>query len=188
MCKNIYIYVGAQPVSLCTYNHRSPSSSSSSSCRAATRISLTLSRHFSLSFITSSRSSGLHPVSSHSCCRPAFARLHVCVHRSKSLMSSSLILQQCPACLVRLTWIVFMMGNYYYILAEISSLHIIPILYNIPLYIAIQYIRTPQHSLWFWSTILYSLKYAYKSNRYVFPSTCNDDVLFLSYNHLHIQK
>ena len=44
------------------------------------RISLTLSRHFSLSFITSGRSSGLHPVSSHSCwmyvCagRPAFAR------------------------------------------------------------------------------------------------------------------
>ena len=30
------------------------------------RISLTLSRHFSLSFIASGRSSGLHPVSSHS--------------------------------------------------------------------------------------------------------------------------
>ena len=44
-----------------------------------TRISLALSRHFSLSFITSGRSSGLHPVSSHSYCmyilagRPAFA-------------------------------------------------------------------------------------------------------------------
>ena len=44
------------------------------------RISLTLSRHFSLSFIASGRSSGLHPVSSHSCCmyvragRPVFAR------------------------------------------------------------------------------------------------------------------
>ena len=44
------------------------------------RIFLTLSRHFSLSFIASGRSSGLHPVSSHSCCmyvrtgRPAFAR------------------------------------------------------------------------------------------------------------------
>ena len=43
------------------------------------RISLTLSRHFSLSFIASGRSSGLHPVSSHSCCmyvragHPAFA-------------------------------------------------------------------------------------------------------------------
>ena len=32
------------------------------------RISLTISRHFSLSFIASGRSSGLHPVSSHSCC------------------------------------------------------------------------------------------------------------------------
>ena len=32
------------------------------------RISLTLSRHFSLSFIASGRSSELHPVSSHSCC------------------------------------------------------------------------------------------------------------------------
>ena len=32
------------------------------------RISLTVSRHFSLSFIASGRSSGLQPVSSHSCC------------------------------------------------------------------------------------------------------------------------
>ena len=32
------------------------------------RISLNLSRHFSQSFITSGRSSGLHPLSSHSCC------------------------------------------------------------------------------------------------------------------------
>ena len=31
------------------------------------QISLTLSRHFSLSFIASDRSSGLHPISSHSC-------------------------------------------------------------------------------------------------------------------------
>ena len=80
-------------------------------------ISLTLSRHFSLSFIASGRSSGLHPVSSQSCCiyvragRPAFARLYVGVHRSTSLMSSSLLLQQCPASLVRLTWIVFVMGG-----------------------------------------------------------------------------
>ena len=81
------------------------------------RISLTLSRHFSLSFITSGRSSGLHPVSSHSCCmyvragRSAFALPYVGVHRSTSLMSSSLLLQQCPACLVHLTWIVFVMGG-----------------------------------------------------------------------------
>ena len=80
-------------------------------------ISLTLSRHFFLLFITSGRSSGLHPVSSHSCCmyvragRPAFARPYVGVHRSTSLMSSSLLLQQCPSCLVRLTWIVFVMGG-----------------------------------------------------------------------------
>ena len=81
------------------------------------RISLTLSRHFSLSFITSGRSSGLHSVSSHSCLmyvragRPSFARPYVGVHRSISLMSSSLLFQQCPACLVRLTWIVFMTGS-----------------------------------------------------------------------------
>ena len=81
------------------------------------KISLTLSRHFSLSFITSGRSSGLHPVSSHSCCmyvlagRPAFARPYVGVHRSTSLISSSVFLQQCSACLVRLTWIVFVMGS-----------------------------------------------------------------------------
>ena len=81
------------------------------------RISLTLSRHFSLSFIASGRSSGLHPVSSHSCWmyvragRPDFARPYVGVHRSTSLMSSSLLLQQCPTCLVRLTWIVFVMGG-----------------------------------------------------------------------------
>ena len=81
------------------------------------RISLTLSRHFSLSFIASGRSSGLHPISSHCCCmyvqagRPAFARPYVRVHRSTSLMSSSLVLQQCPACLIRLTWIVFVMGG-----------------------------------------------------------------------------
>ena len=33
------------------------------------------------------------------------------VHKSTSLMSSSLLLQQCPACLVHLTWIVFMTGG-----------------------------------------------------------------------------
>ena len=81
------------------------------------RISLTLSRHSSLSFIALGRSSGQHPVSSHSCWmyvragRPAFARPCVGVHKSTSLMSSSLLLQQCPACLVRLTWIVFVIGG-----------------------------------------------------------------------------
>ena len=82
-----------------------------------TRVSLTLSRHFSLSFIASDRSSGQHPVSSHSCWMyvragcPAFARPCVGVHKNTSLMSSSLLLQQCPACLVRLTWIVFVIGG-----------------------------------------------------------------------------
>ena len=61
------------------------------------RISLTLSRHSSLSFIAQGRSSGQHPVSSHSCWmyvragRPAFARPCVGVHKSTSLMSSSLL-------------------------------------------------------------------------------------------------
>ena len=81
------------------------------------RISLTLSRHSSLSFIALGRSSGQHPVSSHSCWmyvragRPAFARPCVGIHKSTSLMSSTLLLQQCPACLVRLTWIVFVIGG-----------------------------------------------------------------------------
>ena len=81
------------------------------------QISLPLSRHFSLSFIASGKSSKLLPVSSQSCCmyvragRPAFARPYEGVHRSTSLMSSSLLLQQCPACLVRLTLIVFVMGG-----------------------------------------------------------------------------
>ena len=81
------------------------------------RISLTLSHHFSLLLIASGWFSGLHPISSHSCCmyvqagRPAFARPYVGVHWSTSLMSSSLLLQQCPTCLVRLTWIVFVMGG-----------------------------------------------------------------------------
>ena len=81
------------------------------------RISLTISRHFSLSFIALGRSSGQYPVSSHSCWmyvragRPAVARPCVGVHKSTSLMSSSLLLQQCPVCMVRLTWIVFVIGG-----------------------------------------------------------------------------
>ena len=81
------------------------------------RISLIPSRHFSLSFIPAGWSSGLHPLSSHSCCmyvlagRPAFARPYAGVHRSSSLMSSFLLLQQCPASLVRLTCIVFVIGG-----------------------------------------------------------------------------
>ena len=96
-------------VCVCTYHHHH--------VVPLARISLTLSRYFSLSFIASGRSSGLHPVSSHSCCldvragRHAFAWPYAGVRRSTSLMSSSLLLQQCPACLVRLTCIVFVTGG-----------------------------------------------------------------------------
>ena len=81
------------------------------------QISLTLSRHSSLSFIASNRSSGLYPVSSLSYCmyvqtgRPAFARLCEGAHKSTSPMSWSVLPEQCPACLVRLTLIVFRMGS-----------------------------------------------------------------------------
>ena len=81
------------------------------------RISLILSRHSSLLFIALGRSSGQQPVSSHSCWmhvragRPAFARPCVGIHKSTSLMSSSLLLQQCPAVLVRLPWLVFVIGG-----------------------------------------------------------------------------
>ena len=83
------------------------------------RISLTLSLHVSLSFIVFGRSSWLHPVSSHSCCmnvragRPAFDWPYAGVHRSTSLTMSSLLLQQCPACLVRLACIVFVIWGWW---------------------------------------------------------------------------
>ena len=72
---------------------------------------------YTRSFIASGRSSGPHPISSHSCWmyvwagRPAFAQPYVGVHRSTSLMSSSLHLQLWPACLDHLTCIVFVMGG-----------------------------------------------------------------------------
>ena len=61
------------------------------------RISLTFSRHSSLSFIALGRSSGQHPVSSYSWMyvragQPASARPCLGVHKSTSLMSSSLLL------------------------------------------------------------------------------------------------
>ena len=98
---NIYIYI----------------SSSSSSCRAAsTDIPGPLSPLLPI-IHRLWQAFRLHPVSSHSCCmyvwagRPAFAWPYVGVHRSTLLMSSSLLLQQCPACLVRPTCIVFVMGG-----------------------------------------------------------------------------
>ena len=71
------------------------------------RISLTPSCHPSLS-------SRLHPVSAKSCRikvltgRPTIA--HPC---AKVHWSMSLLLQQCPACLIRLIWIVFVMGSWW---------------------------------------------------------------------------
>ena len=98
--------------------HKVNSSSSSSSCRAAsTDIPDPLFPHISLSFIAFGRSSGLHPESSYSCCmyvragRPAFDWPYAGVQRSTSLTSSSLLLQQCPACLVRLACVVFVTGG-----------------------------------------------------------------------------
>ena len=81
------------------------------------RMSLTLSLHVSLSFIAFSWASRLHPVLSHSCCMnvragcPAFDWPYAGVHRSTSLTISSLLLQQCPACLVCLACIVFAIGS-----------------------------------------------------------------------------
>ena len=97
---HIYLHIST---CVCHHHHNVP--------RA--RISLTLSRNFSQSFIASGRSSGLHPVSSLSCCmyvragRPAFARPYAGIHRSTLLMSSFLLHRQCPACLVCLNWIIF---------------------------------------------------------------------------------
>ena len=73
---------------------------------------LGLRRHSSLSSIASGKSSRLHPVSVQSCCRyalagrPTPARPCEGFHRRTSLMSSSLLLQQSSAFLVRLIWMV----------------------------------------------------------------------------------
>ena len=78
----------------------------------------TSSRHFSLLFITLAGLQGYipYPHIAAVCMyvragRPAFAWPYEGVYRSTSLMSSSLLLQQCPACLARLTCIVFVMGG-----------------------------------------------------------------------------
>ena len=84
----------------------------------AARISLTLSRHSSLSFIALGRvfqDNNLYPHIAAECTFVLVVLLLrgpcVGIHKSTSLMSSSLLLQQCPACLVRLTWIVFVIGG-----------------------------------------------------------------------------
>ena len=79
-------------------------------------ISLTLACHPSLSSIAPSRPSWLYLVSEQSCYinllagRPNFGRPCEGVH-SRSLLSSSLLLQKSPAFLVRLIWIIFVMGG-----------------------------------------------------------------------------
>ena len=114
--KSLRVFRISRPYVLCIYVMNVPCHHHHNIALVA-RISLTLSRHSSLSFIALGRSSGQHPVSSHSCWmyvragRPALARPCVGIYKSTSLMSSSLLLQQCPACLVRLTWIVFVIGG-----------------------------------------------------------------------------
>ena len=82
-----------------------------------TRISLTFSRHPSLSSIASRWSSRQHSVSVQRCCRyvrvsrPIHKRPCEGVHKRTSLTSASLLLQQWPACSVRLIWIVFKIGG-----------------------------------------------------------------------------
>ena len=91
-------------------------SSSSSSCRAArTDLSDALSPAVSIAHhyweifqATSCIDTELLCVDSSF--RPAFDRPCEEVHKSISLMSLSL-LQQCPACFLRLTWIVFVMDG-----------------------------------------------------------------------------
>ena len=79
------------------------------------RISQTLSLHPSLSSIALVRSTKLHPVSAQSWCkevlsdRLTLARSSIGVQRKMSLMSPCLILQECSACHVSLTGMVFEM-------------------------------------------------------------------------------
>ena len=74
---------------------------------------MTISLHPSISLIILGRSSMQHPVSAQSWSMYVFVDWHTLAcpcagfHRRTSLMSSSLLLQQCPACLVRLTRMVW---------------------------------------------------------------------------------
>ena len=89
-----------------------------SSCHSAsTCLTDLLWKHPSLSSTATEKSSRLYPVSSQNYCiyvlagRPAFACSYEEVHWSMSLMCSPLCLQRYQPCLVRLTWIVFVMGG-----------------------------------------------------------------------------
>ena len=87
----IYIYVCVcvyKYVYKCVYHHHH--------VVPPARIFLTLSRQFSQSFIAFGRSSGQHPVSSHSCCMYVRTWPYAGVHRSTSLMSSSLLFSSVP--------------------------------------------------------------------------------------------
>ena len=78
-------------------------------------LSLSLSLHSSLSYIASGKFSRQYPVSVQSCCRQVLAGCPTLacpcegVNMRTSFMSTSLLLQSCPACLVRLIWMVFEM-------------------------------------------------------------------------------
>ena len=82
-----------------------------------TRIPRTLSCLPSLSSIAPSRYSMQHPISVQNCWRYVLAGHTILagpregVHRCIYQINSSLLLHQCPACLIRLTWIVFVMGG-----------------------------------------------------------------------------
>ena len=84
------IYHKTQPTSqrIYIYIYIYISSSSSSRDMPLEQIELTLSCHFSLSVITSGRSSGLHPVSSHSrwmyirAGRPVLARPYIYIYKN----------------------------------------------------------------------------------------------------------
>ena len=81
------------------------------------QISLTLSCNSNLTSIVPGRSSRLHPVLVQGGCRwvlvgrQPFVRLWEGYHICESLMNSSLLLQQCPAYLVNLIWMFFVMGG-----------------------------------------------------------------------------
>ena len=91
--------------------------SSSSSHADSTKFPDSLSCHTSLSSIAPGRSFRLHLVFAQSWCKSVLSGWSTLtcpcagVHKKMFLMSSSLLLQQCPACLVCLTWVVCKMGG-----------------------------------------------------------------------------
>ena len=88
-------------------------SSSSSSLAGSTKFPVP-PRHSFLSSIATGRCPRLRLVSAQSRCKSLLVGQHshvfcAWVHNRTSLMSSSLLLQLCPACHVRLTWMVYVM-------------------------------------------------------------------------------